>query len=263
MDLVSKCLFVVAKATKVKPNLKARVPSYLLSLTLSASLRAEHQTLHKKPHYTSSAQLTAQHAVADLEGANLLALINFPRKQIGPNMSDCLVTGVLPVGVELEVKRANTVFVRPWVPEGAPEALRRVEPGARVGIILVEDKLVETNPRDLTWEEFTQIHIHVGKVEGVHKWTQSEEDATIQEVRLDLDFGDKIGKKLALLWLRVPLLDVELLVGRQILAVTNLAVESGGQAEDWFEDGAAAVLTVNGLTVLEPAKEVESGFRLA
>jgi len=32
-------------------------------------------------------------------------------------------------------------------------------------------------------------------------------------------------KKLALLWLQSPLLDIEQLLGRQLLAVTNLAVE--------------------------------------
>src|ERR1700720_2163542 len=98
-------MFFAAKAIKITPNLKARIPSYLLNLALSPSLHTEHQTLHKKPYYTSSAQLTAQHTIADLEGANLLVLINFPRKQIGPKMSDCLVTGVLPVEVEPELKR--------------------------------------------------------------------------------------------------------------------------------------------------------------
>ena len=178
-------------------------------------------------------------------------------------MSDCLVTGVLPVGVKPEVKRVNTVFVRPWIPEDAPEGLNGVEPGARVGIIPGGDKLIDTNPRDLSWEEFTRIHIHVGKVERIRGLTQDELDSTIKEVRLDLDFGDKVGKKLGFLWLRVPILDVEQLLGRQVLAVTNLAVESGGEAAKWFEDGTVAVLTVNGKTVLEPAKDVQIGYCLA
>lgn len=178
-------------------------------------------------------------------------------------MSDCLVTGVLPVDVDPEMKRANTVFVRPWMPEVAPEGLKGVEPGAEVGIIPGEDKLVETNPRDLIWDEFMKIHIYVGRVEVVHGSTRSERDATLREVRLDVNFGDGVGKKLALLWLRQPFLDVEQLVGRQILAVTNLAVEPGSEAANWFENGTAAILTVNGKTVLEPAKEVEIGYRLA
>ena len=178
-------------------------------------------------------------------------------------MSDCLITGVLPTGVEPDVKRANIVFVRPWIPETSLEGLNGVVPGARVGIIPGEDQLVTTNPRDLTWEEFTRIHIHVGNVEGVQKSTQRKKDETLQEVRLDLDFGDKIGKKLGLLWLRAGLLNVEQLIGRQILAVTNLTVESGTEIANWFDNGAAAVLTVNGITVLEPAKEVKIGYSLA
>jgi len=178
-------------------------------------------------------------------------------------MSDCLVAGVLPVGVEPEIKRANTVFVRPWIPETTLQCWRGVEPGEKVGVIPGEDNLVATNPRDLTWEEFSRIHIHVGKVEGVCSSTQSKQDGTLQKVRLDLNFGDKIGKRLALLWLRVPFLRAELLMGRRILAVTNLTVDSGSEAANWFEDSAAAVLTVNGKTVLEPAKEVELGYCLA
>jgi hypothetical protein len=253
----------IANATKVTPNLKARIPSYLLGLTLSTSLHAEHQNLHKKPHYISSAQLISRHTVADLEGANLLALINFPRKQIGSKMSDCLVTGVLPVGVDPEVKRSNTVFVRPWIPEAVPEGLKGVEPGAEVGVIPGNNKLVETNPRDLTWDEFMKVHIYVGKVEAIHDSTRSARDATLREVRFDVNFGDEVGKKLAILWLQQPFLDVEQLLGRQILAVTNLAVEPGSETSTWFENGTAAILTVNGKTVLEPAKEVEIGYRLA
>jgi len=259
-DLVSKCCFVIAQATKVTPNLKARIPSYLISLTLSPALHAEHQALHNKAHYTSSAQLTGQHTISDLEGSNLLTLINFPRKQIGPRMSDCLVTGVLPLGVQPEVKRANTVFVRPWVPAGT---IMKVEPGTKVGIIPGDDVLVKTNPRDITWEEFTKIHINVGRVEHVHTSTRKAKDETLQQVRLDMTFGDTLGKRLALLWLRAPFLDTEQLVGRQILAVTNLVLKSGSEAAEWFEDGAAAVLTADGLTVLEPAKEVEIGYFLA
>jgi hypothetical protein len=161
------------------------------------------------------------------------------------------------------VKRSNTVFVRPWIPEAAPEGLKGVEPGAEVGVIPGNDKLVETNPRDLTWDEFMKVHIYVGKVEAIHDSTRSARDATLREVRFDVNFGDEVGKKLAILWLQQPFLDVEQLLGRQILAVTNLAVEPGSETSTWFENGTAAILTVNGKTVLEPAKEVEIGYRLA
>lgn len=174
-------------------------------------------------------------------------------------MSDCLVTGVLPLGVQPEVKRANTVFVRPWIPK---EGMVAMEPGTRVGITPGDGALIMTNPRDITWEEFTKIHILVGRVDRVYPSTYEVKDA-FRKVRLEMTFGDTLGQKSALLLLRAPFLDTEQLVGRQTLAVTNLVVQYGTDAAEWFEDGAAVVLTANGLTVLEPAKEVINGYCLA
>ena len=41
----------------------------------------------------SSAQITDLYNPQDLIGIQVVAVINFPRKQIGPFMSECLVTG--------------------------------------------------------------------------------------------------------------------------------------------------------------------------
>lgn len=42
----------------------------------------------------SSAQITDLYTPKDLNEKQILAVINFPNKQIGPFMSECLVTGV-------------------------------------------------------------------------------------------------------------------------------------------------------------------------
>ena len=41
----------------------------------------------------SSAQITDLYELDDLLGRQVVAVVNFPKKQIGPIMSECLVTG--------------------------------------------------------------------------------------------------------------------------------------------------------------------------
>ncbi|MBU1139761.1 MAG: tRNA-binding protein, partial [Proteobacteria bacterium] len=41
----------------------------------------------------SSAQITDLYTKEDLTGKQIIAVLNFPAKQIGPFISDCLVTG--------------------------------------------------------------------------------------------------------------------------------------------------------------------------
>ena len=41
----------------------------------------------------SSAQITARYGLDELVGRQVVAVVNFPAKQIGPMRSECLVTG--------------------------------------------------------------------------------------------------------------------------------------------------------------------------
>jgi tRNA-binding protein len=62
---------------------QARKPAYLLQVDFGAELGVRR----------SSAQITALYRREDLVGRLVVAVLNFPKKQIGPIMSECLVTG--------------------------------------------------------------------------------------------------------------------------------------------------------------------------
>ena len=62
---------------------EARKPAYILQMDFGPELG-----LRK-----SSAQITDLYQPADLVGKLVVAVVNFPKKQIGPIQSECLVTG--------------------------------------------------------------------------------------------------------------------------------------------------------------------------
>ena len=62
---------------------EARKPAYVLEVDFGEEIGVR----------KSSAQLTALYAPDDLVGRLVVGVVNFPPKQIGPLMSECLVTG--------------------------------------------------------------------------------------------------------------------------------------------------------------------------
>lgn len=65
------------------PFPEARKPAYVLVIDFGPDIGTR----------KSSAQITGLYRPQDLQGKLVVAVLNFPRKQIGPLMSECLVTG--------------------------------------------------------------------------------------------------------------------------------------------------------------------------
>lgn len=62
---------------------EARQPAYKLKVDFGEDVGIKN----------SSAQITHLYALKELIGKQILGVVNFPPKQIGPFMSECLVTG--------------------------------------------------------------------------------------------------------------------------------------------------------------------------
>lgn len=62
---------------------EARKPAYVLQVDFGEGIGVKQ----------SSAQITHLYAPDELVGKLVVAVVNFPEKQIGPVMSECLVTG--------------------------------------------------------------------------------------------------------------------------------------------------------------------------
>jgi tRNA-binding protein len=74
----------VGRIVRAEPFPEARKPAYRLQIDFGADIGIR----------KSSAQLTTRYDVDELEGRLVLAVVNFPARQIGPFMSEVLTLGV-------------------------------------------------------------------------------------------------------------------------------------------------------------------------
>ncbi len=73
----------VGKIIKAEVFKEARRPAYILHVDFGKEVGVK----------KSSAQITEVYSTEELVGRLVACVINFPPKQIGPMMSECLVTG--------------------------------------------------------------------------------------------------------------------------------------------------------------------------
>ncbi len=73
----------VGMVVSASPFPEARKPAYILEIDFGPDLGIK----------KSSAQITHLYQPQELVGRHVVAVVNFPKKQIGPIMSECLVTG--------------------------------------------------------------------------------------------------------------------------------------------------------------------------
>ena len=73
----------VGRVLSARPFPEARKPAYILEIDFGDEVGVK----------KSSAQITDLYSVDELPGTLVVAVVNFPKKQIGPFMSECLVTG--------------------------------------------------------------------------------------------------------------------------------------------------------------------------
>jgi tRNA-binding protein len=82
-DDFQKIEFRVGTIIKAEDFPQARNPAYILHVDFGDQFGIK----------KSSAQITKNYHKDELIGKQVMAVVNFPTKQIGPIMSECLVTG--------------------------------------------------------------------------------------------------------------------------------------------------------------------------
>lgn len=97
----------VATIIAAEPFPEARKPAYKLTLDFGLQIGTK----------KSSAQITTHYKISDLIGRQVLAVVNFPVKQIGPFMSQALTLGapdekgeVVLLGLDQRVPNGARMF---------------------------------------------------------------------------------------------------------------------------------------------------------
>lgn len=83
----------VGRVVAAEPFPQARRPAYILQVDFGPEIGVR----------KSSAQITDLYAPETLIGKQVVAVVNFPPKQIGPIMSGCLVTGFHNAGGQVSL----------------------------------------------------------------------------------------------------------------------------------------------------------------
>ncbi len=71
------------RIASAEPFEEAKNPAYIIRVDFGPEIGVK----------KSSAQITELYTPDDLVGKQVVAVVNFPAKQIGPLMSECLITG--------------------------------------------------------------------------------------------------------------------------------------------------------------------------
>ena len=113
-DDFSKVELRLGRVLSAEPLSKARKPAFVLQIDFGPEIGIK----------KSSAQITQHYSAEQLVGKLVLAVTNFPPKQVGSIMSECLVTGF---------HDANGA-VRLCVPDGGQNSDLDSEPGSEIAL---------------------------------------------------------------------------------------------------------------------------------
>ena len=249
-----KMCMLAGRVCTAMQNKKARVPAILLTLSFGTSLDAQHNTNYRKKVFTSSAQLCSNHEPQDLTEKLVMSVVNFPRKPIGPNMSDCLVNGAQAPTGSADEKRVSTVYLKPVQP---------VDPGSLMGVKAEKRKMTEIE-RNFQWPEFMNIDLRIGEVLS---WVFENCEDGLKRIR-----GTAVIDQRAQMVPFIGLVDREFSLAsgdtEKLLFWVNpypkeVASEYNLPEEDVPDDIVLLCTLDGGRTGIEPAKNVANGFRVA